>query len=457
MSAYVFVGPTLGHEEVKAACDVTCLPPAAQGDVYRACRHRPRVIGIIDGYFEGLPSVWHKEILWALSQGVHVFGSASMGALRAAELHAFGMRGVGRVFEQYRDGVLEDDDEVAVVHGPAEVGYSTLSEPMVNMRATLERAAREGVIETPTARHLGLLAKDMFYQNRCWDALLEHALEAGLHERALAALRAWLVQGKVDVKRQDALAMLSSIKQFLATDPEPNRAAFDFEWTEMWDEVVTDVRGLGEGTSDRTFSDEQVLDELRLADGAFAQATLHAALRHLALRDARQYDIEIGRETLRTRINRLRTEQRLFSRKALDAFLEQSSIDAGSFERLIEDEARVEALVGKCAHRLDAQRLAHLRASGAYAKLLERACDKQQTLRASGCEDSEPLDLGLLPTQLVAWYFKRLGRPIPDDIDACVRDLGLDGREAFYRLIAREYVYSSIKQQSADKSQENKQ
>jgi hypothetical protein len=40
-----------------------------------------------------------------------------MGALRAAELHTFGMVGVGRVFEGYRDGVYEDDDEVAVVHG----------------------------------------------------------------------------------------------------------------------------------------------------------------------------------------------------------------------------------------------------------------------------------------------------------------------------------------------------
>ena len=46
-----------------------------------------------------------------------------MGALRAAELHVFGMVGVGRVFELFRDGLLEDDDEVAVAHGPADSGY----------------------------------------------------------------------------------------------------------------------------------------------------------------------------------------------------------------------------------------------------------------------------------------------------------------------------------------------
>ena len=54
----------------------------------------PGAIGVIDGYFDGVPSVWHKEILWALSQGIRVFGGASMGALRAAELDGFGMTGV---------------------------------------------------------------------------------------------------------------------------------------------------------------------------------------------------------------------------------------------------------------------------------------------------------------------------------------------------------------------------
>ena len=107
---------------------------------------RPAVIGVIDGYFEVTPTVWHKEILWAMAQGIHVFGAASIGALRAAELDAFGMKGIGRIYEDFRDGVLEDDDEVAVLHGPAELGYPPLTEAMVNIRATLAAAAREGII-----------------------------------------------------------------------------------------------------------------------------------------------------------------------------------------------------------------------------------------------------------------------------------------------------------------------
>ena len=120
VNVYVFTGPTISPAEARRELEAVYLPPAAEGDVYRVTLHRPQAIGIIDGYFQSVPTVRHKEILWAMSRGIHVFGSASIGALRAAELTAFGMEGVGAVFEFYRDGMLEDDDEVAMAHGPAE-------------------------------------------------------------------------------------------------------------------------------------------------------------------------------------------------------------------------------------------------------------------------------------------------------------------------------------------------
>ena len=69
-----------------------------------------------------------------------------MGALRAVELEPFGMIGIGRVFEAYRRGFLEGDDEVAVLHGPAEIGYPTLTEALVNFRASLEQARDMGLV-----------------------------------------------------------------------------------------------------------------------------------------------------------------------------------------------------------------------------------------------------------------------------------------------------------------------
>ena len=86
MNVCVFLGPTLPVEEAARILDAVYLPPAAQGDVLMATDDGADVIGIVDGYFQGAPSVWHKEILWAMSRGVRVLGSSSMGALRAAEL-----------------------------------------------------------------------------------------------------------------------------------------------------------------------------------------------------------------------------------------------------------------------------------------------------------------------------------------------------------------------------------
>jgi hypothetical protein len=134
MTVVVFTGPTLPKAEAEARLGGTILPPARQGDIWRAVRtHRPVAIGLIDGVFFHQPAIWHREILWALAEGVHVFGAASMGALRAAELAPFGMRGVGKVFEAFRDGFwpgfsepFEDDDEVAVIHAPAELGHAAM-------------------------------------------------------------------------------------------------------------------------------------------------------------------------------------------------------------------------------------------------------------------------------------------------------------------------------------------
>ena len=248
MNACIFAGPSLPPRDEARAFEATWLPPARHGDVYRAVSLlQPRAIGIVDGYFQWVPSVWHKEILWAIQQGVHVFGAASMGALRAAELAAFGMRGVGRIFEAYHSGILaecadelfEDDDEVAVVHGPPESGYLAASEAMVNIRCTLAAAEGAGVIATETRARLVAIGKALFFPERSYERLLERARAAGLPDRELAALEVWLPAGRVNQKHADALAMLESMRNFLAQDPAPAKAAFIFEHTTLWECAIS--------------------------------------------------------------------------------------------------------------------------------------------------------------------------------------------------------------------------
>jgi hypothetical protein len=192
------------------------------------------VIGVIDGYFEVVPTVWHKEILWAMAQGIHVFGAASIGALRAAELDSFGMRGIGHIYEAYRDGILEDDDEVAVLHGPEELGYPPLTEAMVNIRATVAEAERRGVLPPDLAQRLTTIGKALFYKERTYEAILRAAAESGMPAPRFGDFTAWLPQGRVDQKRLDAEAMLEAIRAHLATDAPPLQVGYELAETVAW-------------------------------------------------------------------------------------------------------------------------------------------------------------------------------------------------------------------------------
>jgi hypothetical protein len=234
MKAVIFAGPSLPPSLRTALPAIDWLPPARQGELYRAALGRPAIVGVVDGYFEVTPTVWHKEILWAMAQGIHVFGAASIGALRAAELDVFGMRGVGRIYQDFRDGVLEDDDEVAVLHGPAEIGYPPVTEAMVNIRATLAEAVRGGVIAAGTAAELTAIAKGLFYKERTYQAMLDAAVASGLGAAAIARLTDWLPTGRIDQKRRDALAMLDAIRAHLAAGTPPLRVDYELADTAAW-------------------------------------------------------------------------------------------------------------------------------------------------------------------------------------------------------------------------------
>ena len=230
MKAVIFAGPSLPPALRPNDPALEWRPPVKQGEVYEAALGRPAIIGIIDGYFEVTPTVWHKEILWAMAQGIHVYGSASIGALRAAELHPFGMVGIGRIFAAYRDGILTDDDEVAVLHGPEELGYPAVTEAMVNIRAALDKAIAERVIDQALGDRVTEVGKALFYKDRNWDAILRLAAR-DLSPIVLDHLAAWLSTGQRDQKRIDAQTMIAVTRAHLSAGVIPPKVLYRFHET----------------------------------------------------------------------------------------------------------------------------------------------------------------------------------------------------------------------------------
>jgi len=208
--------------------DATVLPPAQQGDVLRLLGDQPDVIAIVDGLFFRVPSLLHREILFALARGVRVMGAASLGALRAAELDQYGMEGVGLIYHWYRDGVVDADDEVAVLHAGADEGYRPLSVALVNLRYNLDRAVAHGVISRRHAASALALARRLYFADRADAAILAGVADSARRD----ALRSFLAMHAVDLKREDALGLLRVIARRIAGDePWPARPAFQFHKT----------------------------------------------------------------------------------------------------------------------------------------------------------------------------------------------------------------------------------
>jgi len=381
VTAIVFAGPTLPAAEAAARlAGAVILPPARQGDLYRAARdHRPAAIGLIDGVFLHEPAVWHREILWALSEGIHVFGAASMGALRAAELCQFGMRGAGRVFEAYRDGVwpgfqdmFEDDDEVAVTHAPAELGAAPLSDAMVDLRDTLLAAEAAGLLARAERDALFGALKAAPFPERSFASLLG-AAERILPPAGAAAMRSWLPRGCVRRKRLDAHAMLAEMAAFAPghkPPAEPGAPAFRFEQAQVWrDFIEAEAPPLSE-------ADAMVLEELRLRPADWEQAA-RAALGRLAAGERAPASDDDARRAF----EHFRLARGLARRDDVAAWRADNAMDERGLARLLREEAALARALAAPPARLAAAIADHARLTGAFAPLLRRARQKQATLR----------------------------------------------------------------------------
>jgi AraC-like DNA-binding protein len=437
LSAVIFCGPTLSADDLAPYAHFTIRPPVRQGELYGAAQAMPKAIGIVDGYFDGLPAVWHKEILWALQAGIAVFGASSMGALRAAELHSFGMRGVGRIFEDYRDGRLTDDDEVALLHGPQESGYLKLSEPMVNVRATLERAVSERALDAAAANRIAAVAKAQFYQERTWSTVLAAAAKV-VPGVALDRLAAWLPGGRVDRKREDALELLRAVDDFVASGEREPPASFSFEWTETW--ANAPWRSAPQAFEDSGGGEEgAILDELRLDGDAYARVRHAALLAALASEEIARTGLAPERREIARAAMQFRSPRALARQSDIVQWAAENGTEASHFDRLMADSAGLEKLARTRDANLRGAMLDQLRLEDAYPKLRRRARAKARAHAAASGRA-----VTIRPPVLTSWYFgTRLKRSVPDDLADYAAGIGLGDLKDFYALIAAEYAVAA--------------
>lgn len=208
MKPVVFGGPSLFGLPEALMRSFEVRDPARCGDVLRAAVAGARSIALVDGLFDHTPSTWHKEILWAVSNGAVVAGAASMGALRACECEPFGMAGVGRIFEDYRSGLRTADSDVALLHAPKELSYRPLTVPLVDAEATVAFLRSKALIADGEAEAILREAARLHFRERSWPAMLATPAASATRRAELTIL---VDRHQVSQKAVDARMLLELI------------------------------------------------------------------------------------------------------------------------------------------------------------------------------------------------------------------------------------------------------
>jgi len=379
----VFVGPSAAAEHLhRVLPEAVFRPPAHRGDVFHAARAGADRIVLIDGYFDTVPAVWHKELLDVLSRDVVVYGASSIGALRAAELERFGMIGVGEVFEQVRAGRVDDDD-VAVAQDPEADGSTARSVAMVNIRWTLRAAAGAGVLGEDEARTLDRLAKSVHYPDRSYRRLVRDARRtSAVAPLSLDVFEQWLLDNAVDVKAADARLVAERVRRDLDAGHRPIGRPVHLPTTFFRDFV-------GEESARDGFRDEQwsVLDELRADPTRFGEARRDADRRRMCIEMARSAGVRPDQAMIDEAAGEFRQQHGLFDVETLEAWIADAGWTEGEYVAFIEREALRRWGEARVAHVESLDLLDVLRMRGDYALLARQARSRVRRLAATAVDD----------------------------------------------------------------------
>lgn len=371
----VFLGPTMALADARDILPgATFCPPVAQGDVYSLLgRDQPGAIAIIDGvFYQDLP-VWHKEILSALERGVAVYGASSMGALRAAECRSFGMVGVGAIYEDYASGDLIDDDEVAVAHDGPEHDWHPRTEPLVNLRATFQRAVYDGRMDQAAAVRALQVAKGIWFAERARPTFLRVLAQAGVPFEEVQKTRAALEHAYVDQKRLDAEALLLRLRDRL---PGEDQSRVEVSQSHVFAAFAErDRKADHQGVTVRM---EEIARHAVFHEAGFAQLRDRALDRVLVEQLAELFGVEVTKDEVVTETRRIRARLGLMEDGALERWLRANDVDTQWLEEVARREASARRLrdwaqVRQGMRRVVRPLLDELRLTGRYEEAASAA------------------------------------------------------------------------------------
>lgn len=417
MKIVIFAGPSLPLELARPILDAVYLPPAKQSDMLTVLRkEKPDVVGLIDGRRVSAHPVWHKEILFALRSGVQVYGAAALGALRAVELEPYGMVGVGKVFHIFRDGFVDDDEIVCAVSPD---GMERRSDPMINIRATLEAGAAAGVVSRQECDGLIQKMKALFYPERSFVRLLEIAKdEAG--DGTGPALADFVREHAVDVMRDDALDLLHVIGALPELDRPVAREILPPADMAMLQTQYDRERRVQR--EDGEIALHEIADYAALNCSEYDDLSFHALNRAIIQLFAEQIGLEPTPEEIASEKRRFRVRNDMEHDDAFAQWLRSNDLCPDEFDELMGQIARCRALhrwlmtTKRPLDRSTKLVLDEMRLAGSYPEWADKAAFQECLIQAAGIGVDRLTQLSQDVPQLMKLHMAATGLSIDTSI-----------------------------------------
>jgi hypothetical protein len=397
MKTIIFAGQTISEEEAGRILDAIYLPPVSQSDLVSAVHdYKPDVIGIIDGMVGDELSVWHSEILYAMNNGIAVYGSGGIGALRAVAMEHLGMIGIGEIYEKYKKEELNDDDEAIAACGSREEGYPRLSEPMVNLRETFEGAVGKGVIDDSLCKKLIAVAKSIYYPERTFPLIFQKAEDAGISKATTQKLRNFVSDNYIDILKLDAIKLLNTIGSLSEADIKPA--------------VKKEFKGIAKRIFDVTYNRDRKVQHndidiplyyignyVGIKHPKIEDINFHALNRMLALFLADMLRVRVSEEDIDKEGKRFRKKHSLEDEKVFSKWLPENDLSAGEFNELMKDIALIRRLhrwfLTKQIFKKNTKAiLDELRLENQYKEWKAKTADREKIVRGKTEEVPEILD-----------------------------------------------------------------
>jgi hypothetical protein len=320
------------------------------------------------------------------------------------------------VYRLFASGELEDDDEVALVHGPPAEDFRPMSDPMVNLRATFALACDDGVLNADQCAALIGMARRIYFPERTVPRILAAAMADGLAPSTAERLSRFCTEHYVDVKGQDAQELLEVIRDLPTPLPEQDKQpSFTFERSASFETLYENERHVPQDGVDLPL--RAIADYTALHHPAFDDVNFAALNRALVLVLADQLHVEPGPSDVAAEIQRFRRRRGLDTQPLLARWLAANHLTHEAYEALVRELATARRLhrwllVRDRGVRRTRWLLDELRLRGEYAASASGAAEQHAVLASL---DSETQLHDLPETgelEQLAAHYRRVDAPL---------------------------------------------